>query len=451
MKRGGRTIIGALLACAVSCAPSSLHAQPLEATPEIASVSSPCPPPHVEPSSNLLLRTLSVQYALLSKDVCKILNWSDRFANIENLVVHLFTGPGLHPTAGIVVPESGAAGGLALNLEWNQNAPLYERFTTNFEGRASEEGFWAVGGKLHALFSGSLDEGKASQFTFSAKHFDLPRLPYYGLGNGSSLASRALYGLTETEVSANLDVPIPLGFTLSGELDGLWFSPNASRLFDTQYNETSAPGFRAQPTYMRPRVSVAWKYPREDTLYGFSTSASVGYGFYGTLGGGPYSFGRLNARWTVGVGLDREQIFGSVNLTGRLVLSDSLAGNRVPFYLQPTLGGADIHDEDFLRSYRNYRFREPNLVAYEISYERRILDPFGIRVFAQLGKVGREPDDLDFNRLKSSAGFSATFRLGGATVFEISFAWGGGEGMQTYATGNSNNIGGVTAGLRGVF
>jgi hypothetical protein len=104
-----------------------------------------------------------------------------------------------------------------------------------------------------------------------------------------------------------------------------------------------------------------------------------------------------------------------------------------------------------LRSYRNYRFREPNLVAYEISYERRILDPLGIRVFAQLGKVGREPDDLGFDGLKSSAGLNATFRLGGATVFEISFARGGGEGMRTYATGNSNNIGGVTAGLRGVF
>jgi hypothetical protein len=443
--------IGALLAGVVLCAPSAVSAQPLEATPEIASVSSPCPPPRVEPSSNLLVRTLTVQYALLSKDVCKILNWSDRFANIENLVVHLFTGPGLHPTAGIVVPESGAAGGLALNLEWNEKTPLYERLTANVEGRASEEGFWALGTKLQALLPSFLEEGKSPRFIFSAKHFDLPRLPYYGLGNGSSLASRALYGVTETEVSTNLDVPMPLGFTLSGELDGLWFDPSASRLFDTTYDETSAPGLRARPIYMRPRVSVAWKYPRDETLYGFSTSATATYGFYGTLSGGAFSFGRVDARWTIGVGLDREQLLGAFNLTGRLVISDPTSGNRVPFYLQPTLGGGDIHDENLLRSYRNYRFRDSNLVAYEISYERRILDPFGIRVFAQLGKVGREPDDLGFDNLKSSAGFSATFRLGGATVFEISFAWGGGEGMRTYATGNSNNIGGVTAGLRGVF
>ena len=433
------------------CAPSAVSAQAPEVTPEIASVSSPCPPPRVEPSSNLLVRTLTVQYALLSKDACKILNWSDRFANIENLVVHLFTGPGLHPTAGIIVPGSGAAGGAALNLEWNEKAPLYQRFTTNLEARGSENGFWAVGAKLQALLAGFLEESKSSQLTFTTKHFDLPRLPFYGLGNGSARASRALYGLTETEVSANLDAPLPLGFTLSGELDGLWFAPDPSTLFDTVYNETSAPGRHAQTTYIRPRLAAAWKYPRDETLYGFSTWASVAYAFYGTLGGGAHSFGRLDTRWNVRVGLDREQLFGAVQFASRLVLSDPNAGNRVPFYLQPTLGGADIHDENLLRSYRNYRFRDSNLVAYEISYERKIVDPLGMRVFAELGKVGREPSDLGFERMKSSIGVSATFRLGGATVFEISFAWGGGEGVQVYATGNTNNIGSVSAGLRGVF
>src|ERR1700693_4867715 len=97
-----RRLIGVLLPCALLCAPSSIRAQALEVTPETASVSSPCPPPRVPPSSNLLLRTLVVEYSLLSKDVCKVLNGSNQLANFENLLVHLFTGPGLHPTAGIV-------------------------------------------------------------------------------------------------------------------------------------------------------------------------------------------------------------------------------------------------------------------------------------------------------------------------------------------------------------
>jgi hypothetical protein len=48
-------------------------------------------------------------------------------------------------------------------------------------------------------------------------------------------------------------------------------------------------------------------------------------------------------------------------------------------------------------------------------------------------------------------GAAITFRLGGAAVAEISFGWSEPEGFHVYGTGNSNNLGGVTAGLRGVF
>src|SRR5260370_14010548 len=144
-------IIGVLLPCAVLCAPSSVRAQALEvaqapsqgtqAPPEVvpapselaqalADVSSQCPPPRVQPSSNLLLRTLAVQYSLLSKDVCKLLHWSDHAANLENLVVHLFTDPGLHPTAGTILPGRRAAGGAALHREWDEQAALAQRCPT---------------------------------------------------------------------------------------------------------------------------------------------------------------------------------------------------------------------------------------------------------------------------------------------------------------------------------
>ena len=35
-------------------------------------------------------------------------------------------------------------------------------------------------------------------------------------------------------------------------------------------------------------------------------------------------------------------------------------------------------------------------------------------------------------------------------VSEIIFAWGGGEDMPTYGTGDTNNVGGATASLRGI-
>ena len=145
------------------------------------------------------------------------------------------------------------------------------------------------------------------------------------------------------------------------------------------------------------------------------------------------------------------------SIEANLVISEPRSGNAVPFYLQPTLGGGDINNENWLRSYTNYRFRAPNTVAYGVSYERRLIDPFGFSVFGQWGKVGQDVGDLDFDHLKYSVGVGLTFRLGGKALLEFSFAWGGDEGTQTYATGNTNNAIGFgaraagTVGLRGVF
>ena len=125
-------------------------------------------------------------------------------------------------------------------------------------------------------------------------------------------------------------------------------------------------------------------------------------------------------------------LLGSSRFTAdaNLVISEPRSRNAVPFYLQPTLGGGDIHNEVWLRSYTSYRFTAPNTVAYSLTYERRLIDPFGFSIFAEWGKVGANPGDLDFDHLKHSVGFSLSLRLGGRAVAEISFAWGGGEGYQ---------------------
>jgi hypothetical protein len=386
---------------------------------------------------------------VLKQDWCKLLRWDDTWPRLQYLLVDVFTGPGLHPTGGIVVPDGGVAAGFALNVDWNTRAPGFQRFATSVEGRGSENGFWEVGAKLQTLLAGYSERGKSPQVTLLATHLDLPRLPFYGLGNDTSQDGRKLFGLRDTAVAAGVDVPIPFGLAVGGELAGLWFAPEVSTSFGSVFNETTAPGLHTRTAYVRPRVSVTWTYPDRGVLYGLSSSAVVSYGFYEALAGGDLSFGRAEARWNVALGLDPR--FGAFRLSTRIVVSDAPAHNNVPFYLQPTLGGADINDENVLRGYSNYRFRAPNLVAYEISYDRQIFDPLGIRLFGQLGKVGSHAGDLGFSGLKSSVGASLTFRLGGAAVAEISFGWSEAEGLHVYGTGNTNNLGGLTAGLRGVF
>jgi hypothetical protein len=82
--------------------------------------------------------------------------------------VDVLIGRGLHPTGGIVVPGSGPAAGLALNLDWNERAPAYGRFATNFEARGSENGFWEAGARLQTLFAAYIENGRSPQFTLTS-------------------------------------------------------------------------------------------------------------------------------------------------------------------------------------------------------------------------------------------------------------------------------------------
>jgi len=306
------------------------------------------------------------------------------------------------------------------------------------------------------------------QITVAIKHFDLPEMPFFGLGNQTSRRARSLFELTETELPILLDLPVAYGLTLSAQATALYATSNPSRAFVGRFSESSAPGIRARTTYAVPGLIATYRSP--DALYGLSGEARVSYEAYKALEGGSFSFDRVEARMAVNYGLDDRwgflekfpslrSLVRTSRLSGEanLVISEPRAHSAVPFYLQPTLGGGDIHNENWLRSYTNYRFRAPNMVAYGVTYERRLIDPFGFFIFAQWGKVGLDVGELDFNRLKRSIGFGIALRLGGRAVAEFSFAWGGGEGTQTYSTGNTNNAIGFgaraagTVGLRGVF
>jgi hypothetical protein len=472
----------AVWALTVLTAPHATQAQMTnEITPESLGLSV-CSKPTVEPSSIPVIRDLRTEYRDLAFDVCRVKeDYKDggfrgmlqrQFGTTQDLIVDLFTGRGLHPSIGTIVPESGVAVGLALNDEWHISETPHMRFTTSVEARGSQNGFWAAGAVSHMQFDWYRAYDVASfrmpQITVALKHFDLPEMPFFGLGNDTSRSDRSLFELTETLLPILVDFPVAYGLTLSAQFTTLHAASDPSRAFVSRFSESSAPGLRARTTHVVPGLIATYRSP--DQLYGFSGDARVSYEAYEAVDGGPFSFDRFEARAAVHYGVE-DQLFaqatfpylrsllGSSRFTAEanLVISDPRAHNSVPFYLQPTLGGGDIHNENWLSSYRNYRFRAPSTVAYGLSYERRLIDPLGISVFAQWGKVGPNSDDLDFDRLKHSVGFAITLRLGGRSVAEFSFAWGGGEGTRFYATGNTNNAIGFgaraagTVGLRGVF
>jgi hypothetical protein len=122
--------------------------------------------------------------------------------------------------------------------------------------------------------------------------------------------------------------------------------------------------------------------------------------------------------------------------------SRARAGNAVPFYLQPTLGGSDINGNALLSSFDDYRFRAPNAFALQAIFEHSLprIEPVGIVLMAEQGKVAFDRGDL-FKHLESSYAGGLTVRAGGFPVISILFA-NGHEGHHIIATVSATLLGG---------
>jgi hypothetical protein len=99
------------------------------------------------------------------------------------------------------------------------------------------------------------------------------------------------------------------------------------------------------------------------------------------------------------------------------------AGNEVPFYLQPALGGGRT-----LRAYRTFRFRDTTSLLFQGEYRWRINYFVQGALFYDMGAVGSGLDEL--GTFERSYGFG--LRAGGRTgsAFRIEMALGGSEGSR---------------------
>jgi hypothetical protein len=133
---------------------------------------------------------------------------------------------------------------------------------------------------------------------------------------------------------------------------------------------------------------------------------------------------------------------GSIGL--HLLLTESMtpAGNTVPFYFQPTLGGGDLNNQNYMPAYADYRFRAPNLIVVRANFEHSIWGPVGFQFLYDIGKVAATRSDLDFSHLAHSFGAGLTLRAGGMPQVSFVFAFGGGEGTHALFLMNSSLLGG---------
>ena len=319
-------------------------------------------------------------------------------------------------------------------------------------------------------------------FNLYAQTISLNKLNFFGLGNDTPLSAATLFGMTQTIVGASVIKPVfewpalrALNLSLNGEMNGRFVNirgrhGDSTPSIETLYNDATAPGVASQPGFfqlgegirIKPVIAdrfalnylgnfqqffapsdsrnsfLRWTVDLNHTLYlyGYSQSAPR----------------KLPMPTVLTIALPANEpcppISRSRNLNGsinvRLLLSESShsATSAVPFYFQQTLGGSDINSAMSLGSYRDYRFRAPNLLLLQESIEHSIWGPFGVKFTADQGRVALTHGDLGFSHLKHSFAGGLTLRAGGFPMVSMMFAWGGPEGHHNIFNMNTSLLGG---------
>ena len=238
--------------------------------------------------------------------------------------------------------------------------------------------------------------------TMNGSWLDAPDVAFYGVGNDSSKSDRTgfLYRTTTIGVSTRVQAA-PLA-AIGGGLDSIAIetTPDAN------------PNYRRSRLFAEIDSRTAPRYTRSGGLY------RVDWSDYHQTNAGSSSFRRVDAEVDQFLPLLRENWV--IALRALVSSTDATAGNDVPYFLMPSLGGSHT-----LRSYSTWRFRDRNRMLLTAEY-RWTAGPFvDMALFVDAGKVAARFKDLDLQGLNKSYGIGMSFHTPIMTAFRVELARGG--------------------------
>lgn len=386
----------------------------------------------------------------------------------------LFTGSGLHPTLGSVAPGSGMA--LGARLSWQETATS----GSSVESRVSIGGAWAAGADI-AWSPITFQKTEQALLAMGVYHYSIPSLPFYGIGENSQLANKKAYSLDTTTARVGALMPYRAGrvdLKLEGVGAALWTAQGNGRQstggpIEGVFSPDAVPGLNSAPGYWvyGARLRADLKIPS------FSTGLSGSVLWYHDRSGTAFSFRQAQGRWNMTYGSamsteEKKTLLGSGKklffLTSDVILVNDVAATRnsVPFFLMPTIGGADLGQRVTLAAFEDYRFRAPTVAAWHMEASLTIQSWIAGFAMYDTGRVANSVGDLGAARTHQSIGGGLTLEPAITKSVRVYYAWTQSEGgriafqlnMSGLVSGLDEGIGpfswfgrGLYAGERGVF
>lgn len=350
--------------------------------------------------------------------------WEDRIRllNEKKIPQRLSYGyNGLRAKLGGMITQGGFGIGPEYFREDLLDGRLESQLSYQISTRAYQRG-------ILRLRSRNLAAGRIEAEMLSMHHY-YPKIQYYGPGPDSQESGRSNFLLEDNSLDFSLGIS-PIRSILLGPSTGwLWINvgPGRDRRFasaDAQFSPADVPGLDRQTsfyrygTFLRINTLDNSAGPRAGGFYLFQ------FNRYDDRRFSAYGFNLLEA--------DLRQYIPFYNqrrviaLRARTLLTDTHAGESVPFYLQPWLGGGDD-----LRGFRPFRFRDRNSLLFNAEYRWEIFAGLDMALFADAGKVFPRRGQLNFSRLEKSGGFGFRANVRNHTFLRLDFAFSR-EGFQAW-------------------
>jgi len=345
--------------------------------------------------------------------------------HLETCLVYVLSDDPIHPVLESIAPMSGIAAGLSGG--WDLS---HARDQADIAGHAlvSVNGSWLVNAEYTLaprLWNYPARTPDRTRLDIYATVDELPQIAFYTVGRDSRL-----YGQREIVGGIDYTAPIIEWLRLGGRFE---------------FRRPSISGLDGTTSFLHYDAIVQLHYPMSPP---YDADAQLNYHVYQDIAGHRLSFGRFTALTTWTRTLSRvvrsdtahgpsivDRLFcheakmrdcdyGTVTVRGRLAVSSAFGRSTIPFYYQPTLGGADIDNYDTLRGFADYRFRGPDDWLTQVEYGRPIWGPFGLLFFYDAGRVG-----LAFSQVHQDYGVGLSVTVATRVVLRSYLAFGGGEGI----------------------
>lgn len=257
-----------------------------------------------------------------------------------------------------------------------------------------------------------------------------PQEDYFGLGDAALLTNRSNYGIQSVDYGGQAIVHVTPIWNVGTDVG--YFTPSIRAGNDTNFpsiellfTDVTAPGLAEQPDFLHYGLFTALDYrdqrgnPRNGGYY----RATVAQ--WNDQSMNAYDFRRFDAEVNqyVSLGSPRHVLVGRAGVS--YVNND--AGERVPFYVFPYVGGANT-----VRSFREFRFRDENTMFLSGEYRLGVHKYVQLVGFLDGGKVAGNREDLTAGALRKGYGGGVRAGTGNRTFVRFDIGTGGGEGTRYF-------------------